>query len=80
MLTEEEWQKKERTGGKLLLTREEWLKRKGTPQGGNDYRVKDNRIVRDGSQVKCFNCSVYGHFAAECRKPARVRQKGVKQI
>ncbi|KAK1381042.1 putative zinc finger, CCHC-type [Heracleum sosnowskyi] len=71
MLTAEEWQKKETSDGKLLLTREEWLQRTGktnTGGGGRDHRVRDNRIVRDRSQVKCFNCLGYGHYAAECRK------------
>ena len=80
MLTEEEWKKKENGDGKLLLTREEWLKRSGkndSPGGGKDYRVRDNRIVRDRSQLKCFNCGGYGYFAAECRKPVRSKkQKG----
>lgn len=77
LLTEEEWNNKENIDGKLLLTREEWLKRsgKGAVSAESDYRVKDGRIVHDRSQVKCFNYSGFGHFAAECRKPRRVRQQ-----
>lgn len=62
MLTEEEWAKKESEDGKLLLTREEWLRRSKT-RGG-----------RDKSKVRCFNCGVYGHYAAECRKPKRSKE------
>lgn len=75
LMTEEEWQSRENKDGKLLLTREEWLKRSGknVSPGGSDYRVRDSRIVRDRSQVKCFNCGGYGHFAIECRKAKKTR-------
>ncbi|KAL8156228.1 hypothetical protein AgCh_001356 [Apium graveolens] len=32
-------------------------------------------MVRNRSQVKCFNCAAYGHFAYECRKPRKNRQQ-----
>lgn len=84
LLTEEEWTKREKGEGKLLLTREEWLKRtnKGGAdtfsgqrfRGNTDFRGKDIvRGVRDKSRVRCFNCSSYGHFDIECRKPKRER-------
>lgn len=79
LLTEEEWLKRKTTDGKILLTKEEWLKRneKNMSPGGSDYRVKDSRIVRDRSQVKCFNCGGHSHFPIECRKAKKVRpQKG----
>ncbi|XP_074360724.1 uncharacterized protein LOC141700968 [Apium graveolens] len=77
LLTEDEWLKRESNDGKLLLTREEWLKRSGKDsQGsGGDYHVRDNRMVRNRSQVKCFNCATYSHFTNECRKPRKNRQQ-----
>ncbi|XP_074342684.1 uncharacterized protein LOC141680325 [Apium graveolens] len=77
LLTADEWLKKENNEEKLLHTREEWLKRsaKTAQPGGNDYRTRDNRIKHDRSQLKCFNCNGYGHFAAECRKPRRAMQQ-----
>lgn len=77
LLTEDEWLKRE-TEGKLLLTREEWEKRTSQKNrsGGSTWRGKEGRSgTRDKSQVKCFNCNIYGHYAAECRKPSR-REKG----
>lgn len=61
---------------KLLLTREEWLRRsnRGGSQVGNDHRDRDNQDGRrrvDRSKIKCFNCGAYGHFVVECRKPRR---------
>ncbi|XP_074343035.1 uncharacterized protein LOC141680819 [Apium graveolens] len=75
LLTEEEWHKRENEGGKLLLTREEWLKKSGKNMspGGSYYRIMDGRVARDRSQIKCFNCGAYGHFAMKCRKPKEIR-------
>lgn len=74
MLTEEEWSKRDREDKKLLLTREEWLKRtnKGSQEGSSGYK---NRGSRDKSKIKCYNCHIYGHFAAECRKPNRAKDQ-----
>ena len=73
MLTEDEWQKREENEGKLLLTREDWLKRsyKRNTYGSSNYK---GRGGRDKSNLKCYNCSAYGHFAADCRKPRRVKE------
>lgn len=65
----------------MLLTGDEWLKhtnKEGTDsssgqkfRGNGDYRV---RGVRDKSKIRCFNCSSYGHFAIDCRKPKREKK------
>ncbi|KAL8154922.1 hypothetical protein AgCh_000326 [Apium graveolens] len=80
MMTEEEWNKREKNDDKqLLLTREEWLQRsnKGTMDGnqfgrnrsGGGFAGTGGRFNRDKSRVKCFNCHGYGHFAATCKRP-----------
>lgn len=44
----------------------------------NTWRNRDGRSgFKDKSQVKCFNCNVYSHYASDCRKPSR-REKGKK--
>lgn len=70
MLTKEEWRKIETSEGKLLLTREEWL-RHGNKSSEGQLSFTRNR---DKSRIRCFNCSLYGHFAAEYRKPKRNRE------
>ncbi|KAL8100917.1 hypothetical protein AgCh_032970 [Apium graveolens] len=76
LLTEEEWIKKENSENKLLLTREEWKKRmhRGGAEGNSGAR---GRGGRDKSRIRCYNCHIYGHYAAECRKPNR--EKEVRQ-
>ncbi|WOG86064.1 hypothetical protein DCAR_0205261 [Daucus carota subsp. sativus] len=73
MLTEEEWRKRDNEGEKLFLTREEWLKKssRGVSSGASGQKGCGNR---DKSQVRCFNCGILGHYAAECRKPRRARE------
>ncbi|XP_074356671.1 uncharacterized protein LOC141696427 [Apium graveolens] len=62
--------------GQLLLTEEEWeewLKRTkgGNNEGSSNYK---GRGVRDKSKVRCFNCQLLGHFAAECKRPRRAKE------
>lgn len=73
LLTEEEWAKKDKDEGKLLLTKEEWLKRTGKG-GAESSGYMRGRGGRDKSKIRCFNCSIYGHYAAECRKPRRTKE------
>lgn len=74
MLTEEEWQKREGGEGKLLLTREDWLRRSNRRNSDGTPANWKGR-GRDRSNLKCYNCSAYGHFAVECRKPRRTREQ-----
>ncbi|KAK1400343.1 CCHC-type domain-containing protein [Heracleum sosnowskyi] len=73
LLTEEEWRKRENSDSKLLLTREEWQKRmnRGGNEGGSNT---GGRNGRDKSRIRCYNCHIYGHYAAECRKPKREKE------
>lgn len=71
LLTEEEWAKREKAEGKLLLTREEWLKR-NNKEGSSTFKTKVGRF--DKSNVKCYNCNIYGHIASECRRPKKNRE------
>jgi gag-polypeptide of LTR copia-type len=62
-------------GEQLLLTRSQWealslkVKKKGegseSKEGGSkgDYEKKAYKKF-DKSKIKCFNCSIYGHFAS----------------
>ncbi|KAL8119269.1 uncharacterized protein LOC141660202 [Apium graveolens] len=74
MLTEEEWQKREAGDSKLLLTREEWKKRLNKKNYDGQFSGSRPRGGRDKSNLRCYNCSAYGHFATDCRKPRRNRE------
>lgn len=52
---------------------------RGQHQQQNRAEGADKSYTRDRSTVKCFNCNVYGHYAAECRKPRREREKNKEQ-
>ncbi|KAL8101289.1 hypothetical protein AgCh_033241 [Apium graveolens] len=70
MLTEEEWEKRKSSEGRLLLYREEWLKRSNKSRGTSSYQGQC-----DKSKVRCFNCQLYGHYTAKCRKPRKEKKK-----
>jgi hypothetical protein len=64
---------------KLMLTRSQWealsLKERKNGEGSDskegwhkgEYERKPYKKF-DKSKIKCFNCSIYGHFASECCK------------
>ncbi|XP_074363993.1 uncharacterized protein LOC141704702 [Apium graveolens] len=78
LLTSEEWIECEREDErKLLLTRDEWMicSNKVNADASQKNRSKEcNRGARDKSKVHCFNCSAYGHYAVECKKPRRDKE------
>ncbi|XP_074377318.1 uncharacterized protein LOC141718838 [Apium graveolens] len=44
-------------------------------QNKNEGANRGYNNTRDRSTVKCFNCQVYGHYAQECRKPKKEKEK-----
>ncbi|XP_074377787.1 uncharacterized protein LOC141719314 [Apium graveolens] len=77
---EERLKSKTETGGnKLLLIEDEWIKREKDGQSsfrgrsGRAYQNRRDGAGRDRSTVRCFNCNVIGHYAAECKRPRRER-------
>ncbi|KAL8102551.1 hypothetical protein AgCh_027166 [Apium graveolens] len=64
MLIEEEWQKHEAVDSKLLLTHEEWQKRSSRRNSVGSFPNSRPRGGRDKSNLRCYNCSTFGHFAA----------------
>ncbi|XP_074323302.1 uncharacterized protein LOC141660235 [Apium graveolens] len=74
MLTVEEWEKRNVEEKKLLYTREEWVS-KSNKNNMDSSQFQRNRGARDKSKVRCFNCNAFGRYAAECRKPRRVKEQ-----
>lgn len=82
LLKYKEWSKRENNDGKLLLTREEWLKKsgKGVSTGTNDYRGRDGRNPHGRSRLKC---SIVGDLDITLQNVERQGEIGsneVKQI
>lgn len=75
LLTEEEWVKKESSDGKILLTMEEWLKRSNSNQRNRGRDGGRGSGSRDKSKMRCYNCSAFGHFAADCKKPRKEKEQ-----
>lgn len=81
LLTEEEWSRREKNECKILLTLEEWIKRKNkeNTEEHSSYKRRGRRgfqgTGRDRDTVRCFNCNILGHYAAECKRPRRERNQ-----
>ncbi|KAL8154787.1 hypothetical protein AgCh_000227 [Apium graveolens] len=74
LLSEEEWSKRENDENKLLLTREEWQRR--TNKSDLDACGSQRRRGgRDKSRIQCYNCGIFGHYAAECLKPKKNKER-----
>lgn len=82
-LTQEEWSKRSQKGGNAGQKMRGGNSYRGRGRGntrggyagrgqknkptGNEESNKGNNTSRDKSHIKCFNCNVHGHFAAECQ-------------
>ncbi|XP_074363324.1 uncharacterized protein LOC141703782 [Apium graveolens] len=53
---------------------DEWIKRSN--KGGSEQKKWGKESNRGGykSRVRCFNCNLLGHYAAECRRPKRDKE------
>ena len=54
------------SGGRLLLTEEEWLARHRSGAG----KKKGNFDIR---KVRCYTCQEYGHYSKDCTEPRKQR-------
>lgn len=74
LLIEEEWSRIESEEKKLLFTREEWQRRSNKNE--TDAATNQRRHgARDKSRVQCYNCNIYGHYAAECRRQKKIKEQ-----
>ncbi|XP_074322767.1 uncharacterized protein LOC141659737 [Apium graveolens] len=58
----------------------DWLKRTGNTDGtGNSRGGRGFKgTSRDKNTVRCFNCIMLGHYAADCKRPRRERNQKSK--
>ncbi|XP_074336208.1 uncharacterized protein LOC141673365 [Apium graveolens] len=77
LLIDEEWSRREKNDTKLLLTHEAWLKRTSNTYGSGNWRGGRGfkGTSRAQSTVRCFNCNILGHYAADCKRPRRERNQ-----
>lgn len=77
LLTYAEWQARagKTGGGESSVTHDDGAPSERGGRGGwggrQEGEGRGSKPKRDKSNIRCFNCDVYGHFASECRKPKR---------
>lgn len=62
----------------MLLTHDEWIKRKNGTGGFTSQRGRGTNDYRGGrykSRLRCYNCHNYGHYVVDCRKPKREKDQ-----
>lgn len=92
LLTQEEWMKRSNKGGgtgnqshksrgaNTFRGRGRGFARGGGAGRGHHSRSDTNKSnTPSRSHIKCFNCNVYGHYAAECKKPNREKDREKSQ-
>lgn len=63
-----------------LKPHEERMKGKSESAGGQLLLASHNQRARGGyfrdkNRIRCYNCNALGHYASECSKPRREREK-----